>query len=101
MMHRYGMDTTRTRYRHGRDTDFTHKKSSIGYDTTQYIAHFEVSVHHTLKGVMMQHNPSMFINVGSEQQYWVQNQAKFYDQTNFRFKTDAGAAVRPLDQQRS
>ena len=45
-MPRYSMETTRTRHRHGRDIDFTYKNRSIGYDTTRYVAHFEVSVHH-------------------------------------------------------
>ena len=33
---------------HGKDKDFTHKKCSIGNDTTRYVAHFEVSVQHRL-----------------------------------------------------
>lgn len=28
-----------------RDMSLTHKKQSIGYNTTQYVAHLEVSVH--------------------------------------------------------
>ena len=36
MMHRYVMDMARTRHKHGKDTDFTHKKWSIGYYTTRH-----------------------------------------------------------------
>lgn len=48
MMLWYNMNTIGT---HGRDTNFTHRKWSIGYDMAQYItyfdiAYFEVSVHH-------------------------------------------------------
>ena len=46
MIPRYNMDTAGTRHRLGRDTNFTCKKWSIEYDTTRYVAHFEVSVHH-------------------------------------------------------
>lgn len=43
-MPKYGIDTEGTSHGNGRDTDFTHK--SIGYDTTRYLVHFEVLVHH-------------------------------------------------------
>lgn len=43
MMPRYGMDKVGTCNKHGRDTDFPHKKRSSGYDTTRYVAHSEVS----------------------------------------------------------
>ena len=45
-MPKHGMDTAGIRRQHGKNTDFTHKKWSIGYDTTRYVAHFEVSMHH-------------------------------------------------------
>ena len=48
MMPRYGTDTAGTRHRHGSDMYSTCKKCSIGYDTTRYVAHFKVSVHHSL-----------------------------------------------------
>ena len=46
MIPRYGKDMVRARYGYGRDMDFTNKKWSIEHDTTRYIAHFEVSLHH-------------------------------------------------------
>lgn len=35
-------NTAGTRHRHSGDMDFTHKKRSIGYNATRYVAHFEV-----------------------------------------------------------
>ena len=43
MMHRYDMDMATTCHRHGKGIDFTHKKLSIEYETTRYVAHLEVS----------------------------------------------------------
>lgn len=37
----------RIRHGYGRDIDCTHKKISIGYNTTQQIANFRVSEHHS------------------------------------------------------
>ena len=48
MMPRYGMDKVGTCHWHGKDTDFPHKKRSSGYDTTRYVAHSEVSLHHSI-----------------------------------------------------
>ena len=51
MMPRYGTDTAGTCHRHGKDTDFIHKKWSIGYDKTRYAAHYEASAHHRIEEV--------------------------------------------------
>ena len=47
MMPRYGKDTV-VDMGGSQGPDFIYKKWSIGYDTTWYVAHFKVSVHHRM-----------------------------------------------------
>lgn len=48
-MPRYCMDIAGGHNGYSRDMDFTQKKSSLGYNTAQYVPYFQVSRYHSLE----------------------------------------------------